>query len=160
MTSRLMLLLSVAVGLVAPSCNDEPAQDSNVQPSTGRVGCSQDPRVKAFAAGLSAASASTRFAATIVTASPSPPFRGVGDGGFNVWTMKLDLDARPVADPKAVTVTTLMPDHGHGSARIPTVTANPDSTFSVGDLYFFMAGVWEITFLTAGESAKFSFCIE
>ncbi len=59
-----------------------------------------------------------------------------------------------------------MPDMGHGTSIVPSMTANSDGTYTVQPLYLFMAGVWSITFTTVpasgpGDSAVFFFfCVE
>jgi YtkA-like protein len=144
------------LGVVAGCSSDNENQPTDPPPPGG---CAQDARVTPFATGMSAKSTSGKLSAEIMNASPSPPQRGAGDGGFNKWTLKLTADGKapPAADVK---VTTLMPDHGHGSPRVPTVAANPDGTFAIGDLYFFMAGVWEVTFSLDQENAKFTICVQ
>lgn len=131
--------------------------------------CATDPRVTPYAAGLQAKSTTGRLVVEIVDATPSPPVRGEGDAGMNVWKLKITLDGKPVS-ADAVTVSTYMPDHGHRSPLIPKVTSNGDGTFALTDLYLFMGGVWQITFnvlddaeagADAGsEIATFSLCVD
>ena len=55
-----------------------------------------------------------------------------------------------------------MPDHGHGTSVNATVSANPDGTYTVAPLYFFMPGVWRITFWIGSNQAdvgEFFFCV-
>lgn len=157
---RLLLFACSACALTACSRDDEhgsgPAPSSEVVRITS---CAKDPRVTPFSAGVQAKSNSGRFLAEVVSASPSPPRRGAGEAGINTWTMRFTLDQAPVTEP--VTAETLMPDHGHASPKTPTVTANADGTHTVGDLFLFMGGVWEITFATgATERATLSICVE
>ena len=147
--------------LATPACDDDADPGPNNAGSSGQgIGCANDPRVTAFAAGMQAKSSSDAIAAEIVNASPSPPQRGPGDGGFNTWTLKLTANGAP-PPASSVTVKTLMPDHGHGSARVPTVTDNGDGTYQIGDLYFFMAGVWTVSFsVNPQDTATFTICVE
>lgn len=155
------LAAMAALSCTAGDHGDTAATPPSATTQSGNVSCASDPRVTAFASGVTAKSASGRFSAQIVSASPSHPERGAGDAGLNAWTMKFSVDGAPASASAAVTATTLMPDHGHGSPRIPVVTANADGTYTASDLYFFMGGVWQVTFLLDGnEPATFSFCIE
>lgn len=159
-------MFAVAVAAVLVACSsDEHANhgaSSGTPQSDASVSCRDDSRAQVFASGLQAKSTSGRFLAEIVNASPAPPQRGPGDAGINSWTMKFALDGTEPTNG-SVTVTTFMPEHGHGSPRVPAVVANGDGTYSVSGLYFFMAGLWEITFATSGptpERATFGFCVE
>lgn len=157
---RFAMLTLPAIALVAACTGNADSSTTATPAPSPMVGCMNDPRVTAFASGMAAQSASGTFTAEIVTAAPSPPERGPGDAGMNEWTMRLKINGAP-ATAGAVTVSTLMPDHGHGSPRVPVVTPNADGTSTVSNLYLFMAGVWEITFLANGtEPAKFSICVE
>lgn len=163
----LTVLMMTAAGAAACSSSssgdghDGHGSTSGGSTGSNQVNCVNDPRVTTFASGMQAKSASGKFVAEIVNASPSPPQRGPGDAGINAWTMKFTLDgAAPPAS--AITVTTNMPDHGHGSPRIPEITENGDGTFSVNGLYLFMGGVWQITFAAAdgAETAMLSICVQ
>lgn len=161
---RPLLLLAATTLFAVPACtsHDDGADHSGHDASApeGSVGCATDPRVTVFATGMQAKSASGKLVAEIVNATPSPPQRGSGDAGINAWTVKLTLDGAPPA-AKDIQITTLMPDHGHGSPKTPVLTANPDGTYAVNDLFFFMAGVWEIIFSTNGqEPATFTICVQ
>lgn len=142
-------------------------EDDKDSPSTAATGdaaagisCARDSRVKPFATGMEAKSTSGKLVAQILDASPSPPQRGGGDAGVNEWTLKLTSDGQ-APDAKAVTVSTLMPDHGHGSPRVPVLTANGDGTYALSDIFLFMAGVWEISLQTSPqETATFTICVD
>lgn len=162
MMQRVLRLALPLVLLATASCSSsshehEPEQTGD---SGNAIGCQNDPRVKQFAAGLKAQSASGKFSAEIVNAEPSPPRRGAGELGMNSWKMKLLLDGQPVGQD--VAVTTFMPDHGHGSPKVPVVSAEGDGSAKVDTLFFFMAGVWEITFTpkSAREPAIITLCVQ
>lgn len=162
MKRSLLLALPLVLTMIV-GCSDSGQDHTDPEPSSsssGAVGCAADPRVKQFTAGLKTQSASGKFSAEIINAEPSPPRRGAGDLGMNVWKMKLLMDGQPVGQD--VTVTTYMPDHGHGSPKVPNVTAESDGTAKVDTLFFFMAGVWEITFTpkAAREPAVFTLCVQ
>lgn len=156
-----LLALVLGLGLLQACGDDTSGHDAHPTPADSgtAVGCSGDSRVTPFALGMQAKSASGKFVVELLNATPSPPQRGAGDAGVNTWTVKITLDGQPppVSD---VTVTSFMPDHGHGSPRSPLLTANGDGTFAVNDLFLFMAGVWEIRFAHPVEGlATFSLCI-
>lgn len=158
--TRILFLLAASLATLGACTSHDDTHDGHDSGTTAAVGCTTDPRVSVFAAGMQAKSASGRLVAEIVNATPSPPQRGSGDAGINAWTMKLTLDGKTpaVAD---IQIKTLMPDHGHGSPKVPVITANPDGTFTVSELFFFMAGVWEIIFSTNGqEPATFTICVQ
>ena len=56
-----------------------------------------------------------------------------------------------------------MPDHGHGTSVSATVTANQDGTYRAAPLYFFMPGVWRVSFSVPANQLSdvgdFYFCI-
>ena len=155
------VLLAASLSFVGCSDADPPAQQSGNDASGPAVGCSQDSRVATFASGLSASGLAKRLTVTILNGDPSPPRRGPGEAGMNVWKVELKIDGQPV-DPKDVTISTKMPDHGHGSPKVPVLAANADGTFNVTNLFFFMGGVWETTFAStkANEQATITLCVE
>lgn len=161
---RAATLFALATAVAA--CGDDGHENHSSGSSTSsagssQAGCANDPRAMAFASGMQVKSASGRLVAEIVTATPSPPQRGAGEAGMNTWTTKLTLDGTKPADG-SITVKTYMPEHGHGSPRVPEVTPNADGTYAVTGLYLFMAGLWEISFLAANgsEAAMFSICVQ
>lgn len=146
--------------LACDSSDDNPAPPAPT-PSidAGGVGCDSDPRVTPFATGIKAQSASGNLVVELLGADPSPPHRGAGDAGMNAWKVRITSGGQ--APTETVTVTTLMPDHGHGSPKVPVLTPNGDGTSAVSDLFLFMGGVWEISFSTSPqEIAKFTFCVD
>jgi hypothetical protein len=63
----------------------------------------------------------------------------------------------------SLSVVPFMPDHGHGTT-VPTVTNNGGGSYTVTPIYFFMAGVWRVTFTStpasgSADNAVFYFCI-
>lgn len=158
--------LSALVVLVLAACSSSDggentsSSSSSSGSSSGAVGCKNDPRITTMSQGLSAKSASGAFTAEIIAADPATPRRGAGEAGMNVWTMKLSLDGQTIGD--AATVTTFMPDHGHGSPKTPVIQPNGDGTAKVSTIFFFMAGVWQVTVTPNArrEPATFTLCVE
>ena len=133
----------------------------NPTPSTPDAGdlitCQNDPRAMTYAPGLSVTSTSGTRKYVLLTADPAPPARGT-----DTWSIKI-TDTGGTAQPGlTVGVLPFMPDHGHGTSVNATVTANADGTYTVAPLYFFMPGVWRITFWIGSNQAdvgQFFFCV-
>ncbi|MBS2032744.1 MAG: FixH family protein [Deltaproteobacteria bacterium] len=140
-------------------CSGSGTPDAGL-PDSGVVDCTHDPRVTAYAPNLSVTDPAGNRQYVLVQGSPAPPARG-----NNTWTVKvLDSSGAPLPDLD-LSANTFMPDHGHGSSVVPTVTANGDGTYAVTPLYFFMPGVWRVTVSDAdgGSSATagvWFFCVE
>ncbi len=123
------------------------------------ITCQDDSRVAVYRPNLPASSTSGTLGFTLAQANPAPPAVGT-----NTWTLRVaDSSGQPVPN-LALSVVPFMPDHGHGTSVQAQVTANPDSSYTVTPLYFFMPGVWRITFSTtpdAGHSdtGVFFFCV-
>jgi|CZKU01.1.fsa_nt_gi hypothetical protein len=90
---------------------------------------------------------------------PAPPATGT-----LTWTLKiLDASGQPVKDATMTSIKTWMPVHGHGSGAVPVASNNGDGTYTIDNVYLYMAGVWQVTFdVKSGattDSAMFSFCL-
>src|SRR5689334_5219948 len=112
------LISVLALGSAACDDDKDSASDGGTGQTSEGIGCTKDSRVKPFAAGMEAKSSSGKLVVQVLNASPSPPQRSSGDAGINSWTLKLTNDGQAPA-PETITVSTLMPDHGHGSPRVP-----------------------------------------
>jgi hypothetical protein len=150
-------LVAAVVASVA-ACSDGGASEHQHHAHTqSEVTCRADPRVSTFAAGLSAQSASQQLVAELVNADPAPPHKGLND-----WTIRFTYGGQ--AFDGTIEVATIMPDHGHGSPRPVNITRNDDGTYTIGELYLFMGGVWKITFGAPEkgdlERADFTICVE
>jgi len=118
------------------------------------VSCEHDPRVDTYVANLSKASASGNLKVTLVSSDPAPPIRGT-----NTWKVKV-MDGAGNPMPNAtLTVAPFMPDHGHPSNVKPQVTGGADGTYDIGNVYFFMPGVWRVTITVGTDSVEFFFCV-
>jgi hypothetical protein len=123
------------------------------------IGCASDPRADAYRANLTKVGASGLLTFVLVASVPAPP--AIDD---NTWQISvLDSNGTAVENATLSSIRTWMPDHGHGSPEIPMASPNPDGTYTVQPLYFFMNGLWQVTFnAQAGavsDAATFSFCI-
>jgi hypothetical protein len=96
---------------------------------------------------------------TLTSITPAPP-----ELGTLTWTLKIsDAAGQPVKDATFPTIKTWMPQHSHGSTALPVAKSNGDGTYSIDNLYLYMAGLWQVTFTatsgTLTDSAMFSFCL-
>lgn len=129
-------------------------------PDGGLVGCQSDPRDDTYAPNLTKAGKSGNFQFVLQNANPGPPALN-----GNAWVVQLtDMSGNPVSGATFTSIKPWMPDHGHGSSAIPSATDNHDGTYSIAPLYFFMAGLWQVTFAVQAngmtDSAVFSFCVQ
>jgi len=112
-----------------------------------------------YGANMSVTGKGKLFHVELMSSSPAPPARGNDTWAFKV----LDANNQPVSGA-TINVTPYMPDHRHGTQVVPTVMAQPDGSFTVTPLYFFMPGLWTITFdITAAagtDSVEYAFCVE
>ena len=124
------------------------------------IDCTKDPRVLQYAPNLSVKSASGALDFILLNSNPAPPAAET-----NVWSMKITNSTGASQPNVTATVVPFMPDMGHGTSIVPSMTSNGDGTYTVQPLYLFMAGVWTITFTTVpasgpSDSAVFFFCVE
>jgi len=130
--------------------------------ASGEVSCTTDPRVDSYAAGLEKAGRLGVFSFRLDDSAPAPPAKGA-----NTFVLQV-VDASGASADVALSVDLKMPDHGHGTSIVPTVSFDPDAqSFTIAPLYLFMPGVWRIDFTARGsgteaasDSAEFFFCIE
>jgi hypothetical protein len=155
MRTRDLLVLSFTA-LVGAGCG---SSSTPSQPDAGDlITCQNDPRVATYAPGLSVSTTSGTRKFVLVSSDPAPPARGT-----DTWTLRITDAGGTAEDGLSVSVLPFMPDHGHGTSVNATVTANSDGTYTAAPLYFFMPGVWRITFSTPpnqlSDVADFYFCI-
>jgi len=120
------------------------------------VNCQSDPRVLTYSPPVTIPSQAKTMKFTLNQSSPAPPARGT-----DTWNIHV-TDANGTAISNlTLTAKPFMPDHGHGPAVNPAVASNGDGNYTVTNLYFFMAGVWQVTFTAQGttDSAVFMFCV-
>jgi hypothetical protein len=143
-----------SAALACTSSNTGTTSSGDTADSGPTVSCDKDSRVDTYVANLEKKSANGALTATLVASDPAPPIRGT-----NTWTLKLvDATGKPVTSD--VTITPFMPDHGHGTSVKPTPTAQPDGTWKIDNLYFFMPGVWRITIQSGADSVEYFFCVD
>ena len=146
---------AVSLAACGSSTVTPPADAGNVV-----IDCTKDPRVAQYAPNLTVTSASGALDFILLNSNPAPPAAET-----NVWSIKI-TSSSGVSQPNiTATVLPFMPDMGHGTSIVPSMTSNGDGTYAVQPLYLFMAGVWTITFTTVpasgpSDSAVFFFCVE
>jgi hypothetical protein len=120
------------------------------------IDCATDARVFNYQPGMSVKSASGNLNFQLLSSNPGPPAKGT-----DVWSLKVTNAAGQSQSNLNMSVLPFMPDHGHGTSIDAQITAGADGTYSVKPIYFFMPGVWRITFSTAAPSdtAVFFFCV-
>jgi hypothetical protein len=159
MNPKAMVSLACAISLVA--CGSSTGGPTPVDGGSGTViDCSTDPRVSQYAPNLSVNSASGALDFILLSSTPAPPA-----AENNVWSIRITNDAGVSQPDVTATVLPFMPDMGHGTSIVPSMTSNGDGTYAVQPLYLFMAGIWSITFTTTpasgpSDSAAFFFCVE
>jgi hypothetical protein len=158
--------ISAVVGLWAPvfiaACSSSTsagvASDAGTSGDDAAITCQNDTRADTFTANMKKAGKDGLFNFVLVAGDPAPPGKGT-----NTWTLRV-LDASSVAVPSAtIAIKPFMPDHGHGSSIVAQSTVQPDGSYQITPLYFFMPGLWQVTFTAqtaAGkDSAVFTFCV-
>ncbi len=151
-----LVLAGAAFLAAACSDNDSARDDTGV---VDDVSCEDDPRVEAYSDGVSETSLSGNVSATLLSAEPAPPARGI-----NVWKLHVtDASGAAISDAP-LSVSPFMPDHGHGSPSVPSVSAETDGDYEIDDLNLFMPGVWRVTISGAlstdpNDDVVFHFCV-
>ena len=102
-----------------------------------------------FHAGMSRLGTAGKLSVVLDAVDPAPPQRDV-----NTWNVHVRDTADAGVSGCDVAVSLYMPAHMHGSSVVPKVAEIPNDAggYTVSDLYFFMPGLWEVTFdLTCAE---------
>ncbi len=145
------VILAVWLLATVPACGSAGAGTADAGGDT-YVGCVNDPRVNLTAfPGTVAADAPATVQLALLTADPPVPL-----AGENTWTFALrNADGSAVTEPAGTVITAdaFMPDHGHPSSLVPSVTLQPDGTWRLERVYLTMAGVWRITLKIAQPTA-------
>ena len=153
------VLLSVALMSTACSGDDDEGGDKGSSGAPPATGCAADDRKDVYTPGLSKEAGT--LSVRLIESNPGPPIKGT-----NTMTLEvLDAAGQPV-EGATLTVTPWMPDHAHGSAVKPVVTATGGGKYTVEQIYLAMAGLWQIKVgvQTAGggplQEATFQFCLD
>jgi hypothetical protein len=163
--AALLFLAGLAALPTMAGCSSSDGGDSSSGTTTMTVTtedspCATDPRGQHYAVGLSGASADGSLKMSFVSANPAPP----GEGE-NYWTLKVTDGSGAPLTGATFDVKPWMPDHGHGSSIIPSMTPmSVPGEYDVGILEFFMPGIWQTTITEEGttgapEAVVFTFCV-
>jgi hypothetical protein len=165
-----ILALSVGPALAACSSNNDAAGSGgggSTSTDSGSFGCTGYPGVETLAVNLTHMGNSGKMSFVIANAQFIPP-----EAQTNWWTLKiLDAAGQPVKDanvtfpiPAGFMSDPWMPQHAHGDPLIPTATNHHDGTYTLGQLYLFMGGVWSLKVdAQAGsttDSTTFTVCVQ
>ena len=150
-----LVVTSIVVGCSSPS--ESSTTDSGTPPEA-TITCEKDPRADTYFANLERAGTGKIFKFVLVQGDPAPPSRGT-----NTWTLKvLDASGKPVTDA-TIDVKPFMPDHGHGTSIKASATKLADGNYTIAPLYFFMPGLWQVTFDvksgTTSDTVVYTFCV-
>lgn len=150
---RLFPLSALSLALALAACGG-----GSSSPDAGDVvNCQTDSRVLTYAANMTVTSKAGTMKMALVS-DPAPPARG-----NDTWSLHVTNSSGTALPGLALSVSTLMPDHGHGSPTIPTITDKGGGDYTVTPLYLFMPGVWHIWFFTAAaptDTVDFFFCVQ
>jgi hypothetical protein len=156
------LALALAVSAASGGCSSSTGDTADAGPADvpGTVTCKNDPRAEVYTANMEKDGVSKLVKFTLVKADPGPPLKG----SANQWIIKVtDMTGQPIPSVD-VTISAIMPDHGHSWSTVPAVSKNADGTFTFDRMNMFMHGIWEVTFTaTAGttvDNATYSFCVD
>ncbi|MDB4947035.1 MAG: hypothetical protein JWP97_6569 [Labilithrix sp.] len=157
-TSGLVLALVLAC-VAGAACTSSDGNEPGAPDAATSTACAADTRKDVYAPGL-AKSTAAALTVKVLDAVPAPPAKLT-----NTLTLQvLDAGGKPL-DGASLSVVPFMPDHGHGSAVKPSVTAKGGGTYEVTNLYFPMPGLWRVTVSitlpdAAAQDAVFSFCVD
>lgn len=152
-------LVAIPVALVLAACSDERQPTSTDETAAKVTACSTDTRKDVYEPGLSKIAGA--LSVILVEATPAPPVKGT-----NALTLEVHDAAGQPVDGAAVTLTPWMPDHAHGSAVKPSVTALGAGRYVVDKVYLPMAGLWQLKVAVQPEGggplqeAMFQFCLD
>jgi hypothetical protein len=114
----------------------EPAASPGANAATGGETAACDGRGERLAAGADFASG--ELSVTLRSLVPESPI--VGD---NTWVVKVERDGEPLTGAE-LSVRPWMPDHGHSSTKVVSVTELEAGAYELTPLYLQMVGYWEI----------------
>lgn len=140
-------------------CDADPGEETTQEPVS--VCASSSSEYEDIVAGLTKAGANGIVQVKYVASTPAPPAED-----DNRWTVQLlDMAGAPLADGAITDVKPWMPDHGHGTMVVPTMSdMDAEGMVDIEAIDFRMPGVWTLTFTveTAGQidTATFGLCIE
>ncbi len=150
------------LGVLGCGTDEAPASPETVDAGDGdaaTISCTGDSRNDTYAANLEKSGASGVYRFTLVSATPAPPIRGT-----NSWSLRITDASGAALSGAMVEVAPYMPDHGHGPSVKAAATEESDHSYTIAPLYFFMPGLWQVTFKATvadkSDTAVFTFCVQ
>jgi hypothetical protein len=134
-TGAAPLLLAALLSTLAPACGSETGEPTGYDPTM--------PPATAPHAMLTSADGTWDVALWVF---PEPARKGTNDVVFRV----VDRAGAPT-DGLSVGTRPWMPAHGHGTAAVPSVTAQMDGLYWARPVSLYMAGRWELRTTIAGD---------
>jgi hypothetical protein len=138
------LFIPAVIAALALACGTK-----TTPPGDGGVTCQNDPRVQQYSPPIVQTSTDGSVKISLSQSNPAPPaLYG------NTWTVTITDASGNAINSSGITLPKpYMPDHGHFSDQTPTVVSKGSGNYEIDDVYFFMAGVWQTTFLvpTTGQ---------
>ena len=120
--------------------------------------CVGDTRAQVYTPDMEAPAVMGVFRVRLVSIDPAPAIKG-----SNTWVVEIVDTAGAAVTGATVVAKPFMPDHGHGSSIVPTVTEMGGGKYTIDSLVLFMPGLWETTIAVstpgAADRAVFSFCV-
>jgi hypothetical protein len=146
-------------GLDAGSADAAPDAPPDAAPDASRVTAPCGGRGDSYVAGLTK-TAADGMTVELLDALPAPP--ALND---NAWTILVKDASGNALDGAQISVTPRMPDHGHGTPIVATVTDQGGGSYLLDPVNLFMAGYWTVAIrvVPAGgtaDSVTFGFCIQ
>ena len=135
--SSMLFAIAAALTLGLPACDStgETSDSADSHDSHGETG---DVQTDEYMDGITKETESGLFTVKL-TSEPSPPVMGV-----NTWILEVRDDAGGVEDA-LITVTPYMPEHGHGSNSVTSVSEDSGGMYHASPVELHMKGVWDTT---------------
>jgi hypothetical protein len=135
--------------LAAASCSS---------PQPAAAFCATDPRVQTYTPNMQSTGAAG-ITAEILTATPAPVQQGLND-----WQVELLAPGGQPLAGATIDVKPTMPDHGHGSPTVATVTDEGQGRYDLANINLSMRGVWLVTLAITSpqgsDQVSFTFCVD
>ena len=148
-----------ALGCATEEAPSSPPTVDAGESDSATISCTGDSRNDTYTPNLEKAGASGVYRFTLLSATPAPPIRGT-----NSWSLRVTDATGAVIQGATIEITPYMPDHGHGPSVKAAATEESDHSYTVTPLYFFMPGLWQVTFKASvadkSDTAVFTFCVE
>ena len=143
------------------SSSNPPDSGPTVNCQNSPIAPGADAQVTPYASNLTAASADGTVQVVLVGSNPAPPPVMVQ----TTWTVQInDGSGHPLPNATLSVPLPYMPFHGHYTDQQPAWQQGSNGQWTVSNLYFFMPGVWQVTFdvtnASSSESVLFHLCVD